>query len=208
MLGRLLILGAGGHGRAVADVAAACGWTVAGFTDRPGADPRVLGDDQDLPALSRSTGIDAGVIGVGNSALQRRSALFDRLRESGLPIPALVHPRATLSSSARVGPGSVVFPAAVLGAGVTVAENVVIYSGVIVEHDCRIADHAYVSPGAVLSGSVVLEIGAFIGAGAVILPGVTIGKHAVVGAGAVVLTDVQTGETVAGVPARSRESSR
>ncbi|PYN37637.1 MAG: transferase [Candidatus Rokuibacteriota bacterium] len=201
---RLLILGAGGHGRAVADLAAACDWTVAGFTDRPGADPRVLGGDEDLPALARSAPIDAGVIGVGNSALQRRAELFDRLRESRLPIPALVHPRATLSSSARVSAGSVVFPAAVLGAGVTVAENVVIYSGAVVEHDCRIADHAYISPGAILSGAVVVEVGAFIGAGAVILPGVTIGKHAVVGAGAVVLADVLAGETVAGVPARPR----
>ena len=87
---RLLILGAGGHGRAVADLAAACDWTVAGFTDRPGADPRVLGGDEDLPALARSAPIDAGVIGVGNSALQRRAELFDRLRESRLPIPALV----------------------------------------------------------------------------------------------------------------------
>ena len=205
---RLLILGAGGHGRAVADLATACGWTVAGFTDRPGADTKVLGGDDDLPALARSMTVDAGVIGVGNSVLQRRAELFDRLRESGLAIPTLVHPRAMLSSSARAGAGTVVFPGAVLGAGVTVADNVVIYSGAVVEHDCRIADHAYVSPGAVLSGSVVLEIGAFIGAGAVILPGVTIGKHAVVGAGAVVLTDVQTGETVAGVPARSRESAR
>jgi len=205
---RLLILGAGGHGRAVADLAGACGFTVAGFTDRPGADPRVLGNDDDLPALARSASIDAGVIGLGNSALRRRGELFDRLRESGLPIPILAHPRATLSSSVRVGLGSVVFPAVVLGAGTTVGENVVIYSGAIIEHDCRIADHVYISPGVVLSGAVVLEVGAFVGAGAVILPGMTIGKHAIVGAGAVVLADVRTGETVAGVPARPRGSSR
>lgn len=208
MARRLLILGAGGHGRAVADLATACGWTVAGFTDRPGADTKVLGGDDDLPALAHSMAIDAGVIGVGNSALQRRAELFDRLRESGLAIPTLVHARATLSSTARVGAGTVVFPGAVLGAGATVADNVVIYSGAVVEHECRIADHAYISPGAILSGMVVLEVGAFIGSGAVIVPGVTVGKHAVVGAGAVVVADVHAGETVVGVPARPHRSPK
>ena len=201
---RLVILGAGGHGRAVGDLAEACGWSVVGFTDRSAADERVLGRDDDLPALRRSAMIDAGIVGVGNTALQRRAELFDRLRESGLVIATLIHPRATVSSSARVGQGSVVFPATVLGAGVTVGDNVVIYSAAVAEHECRIGDHVYLSPGAILSGAVVVEVGTFIGAGAVILPGLTIGKHAVVGAGAVVVADVPAGETVAGVPARTR----
>jgi len=58
---RLLILGAGGHGRAVADLAAEAGWTVAGFTDR-GSRAQVLGTDRDVGALARAGTIDAGVI--------------------------------------------------------------------------------------------------------------------------------------------------
>jgi sugar O-acyltransferase (sialic acid O-acetyltransferase NeuD family) len=208
MARRLVILGAGGHARAVGDLAEACGWSIVGFTDVSAPGGRVLGRDDDLPALIRSATIDAGVVGVGNTALQRRAELFDRLRESGLAIATLIHPRATVSSSARVGQGSVVFPATVLGAGVTVGDNAVIYSAAVAEHECRIGDHAYISPGAILSGAVVVEVGAFIGAGAVILPGVTISKHAVVGAGAVVLADVHAGGTVAGVPARPRGGSR
>jgi sugar O-acyltransferase (sialic acid O-acetyltransferase NeuD family) len=156
---RLVILGAGGHGRAVGDLAEACGWSVVGFTDRSAADERVLGRDDDLPALRRSALIDAGIVGVGNTALQRRAELFDRLRESGLVIATLIHPRATVSSSARVGQGSVVFPSTVLGAGVTVGDNVVIYSAAVAEHECRIGDHVYLSPGAILSGAVVVEVG-------------------------------------------------
>ena len=201
---RLLILGAGGHGRAVADLAAACGWTVAGFTDRREAGALVLGGDADLPTLARSERLDAGLVGVGNTALGRRAELFQQLRESGLAIPTLVHSHATRAASARLGSGSVVFPAVVLGAGVTVGDNVVLYSAAVAEHDCRIADHVYISPGAILSGAVTVEVGAFIGAGAVVLPGLTIGKRAVVAAGAVVVADVAEGETVAGVPARAR----
>jgi sugar O-acyltransferase (sialic acid O-acetyltransferase NeuD family) len=201
---RLVILGAGGHGRAVADLAETCGWTVAGFTDRSTGTTPVLGRDEDLPALVRSGSIDGGLVGVGATALPKRKALFDRLREAALEIPSLIHPRATLSTSTRVGMGSVVFPAVVLGTGVTIGDNAVIYSATVVEHDCRIGDHVYLSPGVLLSGAVVVEVGAFIGTGAVILPGLTIGKQAVVAAGAVVVADVAAGEVVAGVPAQAR----
>jgi len=201
---RLLILGAGGHGRAVADVAAACGFTVAGFTEPAGAGADVVGTDDDLPALAARLGLDAGLVGVGSTALRRRRLLFDRLGRAGLPAPPLLHPRATASPSARLGAGTVVFAGSVVGAGVEIGANAVLYSGVLVEHDCRVGDDAWLSPGVVLSGAVTIEPGAFLGAGAVVVPGVTIGRDAVVAAGAVVVRDVRPGVTVLGVPARER----
>jgi sugar O-acyltransferase (sialic acid O-acetyltransferase NeuD family) len=207
---RLLILGAGGHGRAVADLARACGFTVAGFTDRslaagsPGTP--VLGTDAELAALIRPQQIDGGVVGVGNTALVRRAQLYGVLVAAGVPQPALVHPRAVVSPSAEVGAGSVVFAGDVLGSGVRFGVNAVLYSGVVVEHECVIGDHAYLSPGVVLSGQVTVEAGAFLGAGAVVLPGLRIGAGAVVAAGAVVTADVPAGQTVMGVPARAARS--
>jgi sugar O-acyltransferase (sialic acid O-acetyltransferase NeuD family) len=198
---RLVILGAGGHGRAVADLAGDCGWAVVGMADRAGAPGATLGDE-DAVAMLRDGRADGGVVGVGNAALARRAALFELLRACGQPAPALVHPRATASRSSRLGGGTVVFAGCVIGAAAWIGDNAVLYSGVLVEHDCMIADHAYLSPGVVLSGGVQVEAGAFLGAGAVVLPGVTIGKGAVVGAGGVVTADVAPDETVAGVPAR------
>ena len=206
---RLLILGAGGHSRAVADLAAEAGWTVAGFTDKAAAPrPGILGTDADVEALARSGAIDAAVVGVGNSALSRRAELFHLLRDRGLVAPALVHPRAVLARSCDVGAGTVVFGGCVLGAGIELGVNGVCYGGVIVEHDCRIGDHCYLSPGVVLAGQVTVEPGAFLGAGAVVVPGVRIGAGAVVAAGAVVVEDVPAGVTVLGVPAHAREARR
>ena len=201
---RLLILGAGGHGRAVADLARTCGFTVAGFTEPAGQGAAVVGTDDDLPGLAARLALDGGVIGVGSTALARRPALFARLAAAGLAAPALVHPRATASPTAHVGAGVVVFAGAVLGTGVEIGADAVLYAGVIVEHDSRIGDHAWLSPGVVLSGGVTVEPGAFLGAGAVVIPGVTIGRDAVVAAGAVVTVDVRPGATVLGVPARPR----
>jgi UDP-perosamine 4-acetyltransferase len=179
---RLLILGAGGHGRAVADRALACGFTVAGFTEPGGAGRDVVGTDDDLPGLAARLRLDGGVVGVGNTALARRPELFARLRQLGVPTPRLVHPGAVVSPSARIGDGTVVFPHVVVGADCVVGMNVVIYSGSVIEHDCRIEDHAYLSPGAILCGEVQVHERAFIGAGAVAVPGAVIGREASVDA--------------------------
>ena len=192
---RLLVVGDGAHARAVADVARACGWSVAGFLGARGAaaGAGVIGSDGDLAALAAANRFDAAVVGVGNTALARRPALFARLRDLGTAIPSLVHPSAVVSPSATIGDGAVVFPLVVVGAGAVVGEDAVLYSGAVVEHDCRIGDHAYLGPGVILCGDVRVEAGAFVGAGAIVVPGVVVGKKAVIGAGARVIMDVGAG---------------
>ena len=70
MAGRLLILGAGAHGRAVADLARSCGFTVAGFTDRSSSagntSTPVLGTDAELATLIRAQRIEGGIVGVSS----------------------------------------------------------------------------------------------------------------------------------------------
>ena len=208
--GRLLILGAGGHGRAVADLARACGFTVAGFTDRSASAGNtgtpVLGTDAELATLIRAQRIDGGIVGVGNTALARRAQLYRILVTARVPQPSVIHPRAVASPSSEVGAGTVVFAGCVLGSEAKIGVNVVLYSGVVVEHECSIGDHAYLSPGVVLSGQVTVEADVFLGAGAIVLPGLCIGRAAVVAAGAVVTADVPAGQTVMGVPARAARS--
>jgi sugar O-acyltransferase (sialic acid O-acetyltransferase NeuD family) len=190
---RLLILGAGAHARAVADVALACGWSSAGFVGASGAPltaPGVVGSDDDLPRLVASRKFDGAVVGVGNAVLARRPTLFARLRDLRIATPTLVHPTAAVSPSARIGAGSIVFPQVAVGAAVVIGEDAVVYSGAVVEHDCRVGDHAYLAPGVILCGNVRVETAAFLGAGAIVVPGVVIGQEASVPAGARVAGDV------------------
>src|SRR5207247_10355845 len=134
--------------------------TAAGLTDRAGAPrPGLLGTDAVVGALAPAGKLDAAVVGVGNTALPRRAELFRLLYDCGLATQALVHPRAVLARSSRIGDGSVVFGGCVLGAGVEVGVNGVGYSGVIVEDDCRIADHRHPAAGVLLPGPVTIEWG-------------------------------------------------
>ncbi|HEX6038651.1 acetyltransferase [Longimicrobium sp.] len=208
---RFLVWGAGGHGRVVADMVRAAGGTVVGFVDRdaarpgrvaaPGAPPVLLTEEEVLRALAADAagrGWDALAAGIGDNRARLRA--FERA--AGGAWPAVAHPTAVRSPSARVGEGTVVMPLAVLNADARVGRAAIVNTGAVVEHDCEVGDGAHLSPGCVLAGGARVGEGAWIAAGAVVLPGVCVGPWAVVGAGAVVRRDVAADTVVAGVPAR------
>lgn len=208
---RILVLGAGGHGRAVLDLLLALhgpgSFEVAGLVDAARRPPAtvlgvpVLGDEGLLPAL-RAEGVTDAAPAIGDNAARVAAAV--RLTALGFTLPALVHPAAVVGRGAEIGAGAVVMARAVIGPEARIGALALINTGAIVEHDCVVEDAAHVAPGAVLTGGVRVGARAFVGAGAVARPGVRIGAGAIVGAGAAVVEDVPDGATVTGVPARAR----
>lgn len=201
---KLLLLGAGGHAKAVIEVARARGIEIVGLVaEAPvGArvmDVAVIGTDGDLVRL-HADGIEAAFVAVGDNAVRQR--LVRHLRALGFTVPAIVHPSAVISPSAAIGDGVVVMPLAFVGAESQIGEAAILNSAAIVEHDGRIASAAHIAPGAVLAGDVVVGERTLVGVGAVVRPGVRIGADAVIGAGAAVVADVAAGARVAGTPAR------
>jgi sugar O-acyltransferase (sialic acid O-acetyltransferase NeuD family) len=215
---RFAVWGAGGHGRVVADLIRVTGNLVAGFVDRDwarvgelsGSDPAIVRwtEAEFVASLDRGyfpVPVTAAALGIGDNDL--RWVAYGRL--AGRPVPALIHPSASVGAEVSLAPGVVVMAGAVLNPGVSVGPAAIINSHAVVEHDCQIAEGAHVSPGAVLSGGVRIGALAWIGAGAILLPGVKVGARAIVGAGTVVLHDVAPGTIVVGNPARllrSRDS--
>jgi UDP-perosamine 4-acetyltransferase len=201
----ILVLGSGGHGKAVLDLLMAHGgWRIAGVVD--GA-PRVaavlgvpvLGDETAVAGLV-ADGVAAAHPAIGHNA--QRIAAGSRLLAAGFALPPLVHPAAVIGHGATLGEGVAVLARAVVGPDARIARLALVNTGAIVEHDCDIGEAAHIAPGAVLAGGVRIGAGAMVGAGAVIRPGVIVGAGAIIGAGAAVLADVPPGVTVAGVPAQ------
>ena len=203
--GNLIVLGAGGHGKVVADLALAAGYCVLGFVDdRAPSAPlpgyALLGRISDLASLFAEEPAARLAVAVGDNRIRMdlaaRCAVGDDL------FPTLVHPASAISSFACLGWGTVVLPGAVVNAGTLVGRHVILNSGCSVDHDCRIGDFAHISPGAHLAGNVRVGLGAQVGIGASVIQGVRIGEWSLVGAGSVVLEDVPSGVVVAGIPAR------
>ena len=201
----MAILGAGGHGRVVADCAEAAGWDEIVFFDDASVDGPgpVAGRADDL--LERARDYDGVVVAIGDNAT--RLAWHRRLQERGLTPAVVIHPRAVVSSRCAIGPGSVLVAGAVVNIGARLGDAVIVNTGATVDHDCVLGDGVHVSPGANLAGGVVVGAESWIGIGAAVREGVQIGARVRIGAGAAVVTSVSDSATVAGVPARLLKST-
>jgi len=205
---KLLIWGAGGHGKVVLDVVRA----QATFTDIVFIDDgariscgdfqgcRIVGDRTELTRL-RALGYTHFVVAIGCNDV--RAKCFRAAFEAGIEPATFIHPAAAVSRCATIAAGTVVMAKAVINAASVVGTNCIVNSGAIVEHDCILADHVHVAPGVVLGGGVGIGAYSLVGLNSSVLPGTEIGERAIVGAGTVVLANVAPGDTVVGAPARS-----
>jgi sugar O-acyltransferase (sialic acid O-acetyltransferase NeuD family) len=204
----LVIVGAGDHGRVIAEAARAAGHSILGFV-QPSGPAGSAGEVDGLPILGTlddpqvqaRVGHEASfVVALGSNA-PRKAAYAECLRHGWQPA-SIVHPTAILLGGSRIGEGSQVCAAAVIGVGAEVGADVIVNTAASVDHDGRIHDHAFIGPGARLAGRVTVEAGAHVGIGAVVREGCTIGAWSYVAAGAVVVSDVPGHTRVAGIPAR------
>ena len=200
----LLILGAGGHGRVVADVALESGHRSIAFLDDAPDAPR---PDLGIPVLGPLRLAEdlmqdwpSACVAIGNNA--RRQQLFATLRAAGFSLPTLVHRSAVVSRFAKLGDGVVVAAGAVINAGASIGDACIVNTGAHIDHDCVLGEATHVAPGATLSGCVVTGMRTWLGTGCAIKQGVRIADDALVGVGAAVVCDLLSAGTYVGVPAR------
>ncbi len=209
---KIVIIGAGGHGRVVLDIIRNNHqFKVSGFLDSNDAlhnrvmdGVEILGDLSLLKKLPEM-GIGAAIVAIGDNRV--RKAYAEICTKNGISLVSAIHPSACIAGNAHIGRNVVIAAGANICAHAVIEDSVILNTGSIVDHESHIHQAAHICPGVKLAGHVTVKHSAFVGIGATIIQGVTVGEYAVVGAGAVVLQDVPRYSTVVGVPARIAKTS-
>lgn len=204
------ILGASGHGKVVAEIAALNGYTDIEFFDDRWPALRdiegwcVSGDSASLHKNIERFELVVVAIGNNQVRLEKQRALS----AAGAQLSVLIHPRAVVSQYSYIGVGSVVMANAVINPFANIGQACIINTSATVDHDCQLADAVHVSPGCNLAGGVKVGSCSWIGIGSQIKQLVTIGTGVTVGAGATVVNDIPSCRTVVGTPARATNQSQ
>jgi sugar O-acyltransferase (sialic acid O-acetyltransferase NeuD family) len=199
----LAILGAGGHGKVVADIAEQSGWNVHFFD---GAHPQVnhcgvwsvVGNEEYL--IDHCSAYSAVFIAIGNNAIREKK--HNKLKSAGFNIATLISPTATTSKYSNIGEGVLVVGNACINIGAHIHTGAIINTGANIDHDCIIDEFSHISPGANLAGEVRIGTRTWVGVGSSVIQGIEVGHDVIIGAGSVVINNLPAQNTAVGCPAR------
>ena len=186
-MNRLIIIGAGGHGKVIADNALKNGYTDICFVDDNATGEcmglPIVGVCNDLVRLN--DGETDFVIGVGTNKTRKKIA-----EKYDIHWITLVHPSAQLAINVSIGKGTVIMAGAVIIVFATIGEHCIINTCAVVEHDNVIENYAHISPNVSLGGTVHIGELTHIGIGATVSNNINVCDNCIVGAGAVVVRDI------------------
>lgn len=195
---QLIIIGASGHGKVIADIAKKLGYSKIVFLD----DDESVHECGGYPVLGRSSEvgtIEADVIvGIGNAGVR------ERIQES-IPnekLTTLIHPDAVIAEDVVVGKGTVIMAGAVVNPGARIGKGCIINTCSSVDHDCNVGDYVHIAVGSHLCGTVTVGNSTWVGAGAIVSNNVGICSDCMIGAGAVIVKNIDLAGTYIGNPAK------
>ena len=203
MKDKLIIIGASGHGKVVADIAIKMNkWQSIAFLD----DDESIKTSMGLEVISNTT--DAFTykdkadffVGIGSNAI--REKIQEKLIDEELNVVSLIHPSAVIGTDVEIGIGTVVMAGVVINSSSRIGKGCIINTSSSLDHDNMIEDYVHISPGVNMAGTVKVGNGSWIGIGSVISNNVNICSGCKVGAGAVVVKDITEPGTYVGVPVR------
>ncbi|UUO23941.1 acetyltransferase [Colwellia sp. M166] len=204
----LVIIGAGGHGRVVAD----CAESTAVYHEIIFLDDcfSTRKNNRHWPIVGpidswteHSDNADF-IVAVGSNAL--RESLLQRLFATESYIATLIHPTAFVSSHCDIAQGVVIFANAVVNVGARIDEGCIINTAATIDHDCHIQAYCHIAPGVNIAGGVNVGKRSWLGIGSSVVEYITIAENTQSGAGAVITRATQSNTLYLGVPAQPTRS--
>lgn len=196
VLNKLIIIGASGHGKVIADIAVKNGYEDIVFLD----DDENVKECAGFPVIGKTCearGMDGDkIVAIGNPKVR------ERIQKEISGVITLIHPNAVISRRVEIGEGSVFMAGAVINSDVVIGEGCIINTGASVDHDCWVGDFVHISVGAHVAGTCSIGDRSWVGAGAVVSNNVSMCSDCMIGAGAVIIKDIKKPGTYIGVPAK------
>lgn len=203
---KLLIIGASGHGKVVANIAADCGeWDEISFLDD---DIQKMGSI----ILGRFKVIDLiksienylkeydFFVGIGDVRI--REQITKELLGKGASLATIVHPSSVIGLDVEIGSGTVVMPGCIINCSTEIGNGCIVNTGSTIDHDCVLGSFVHLSPGVNVSGTVEINSRTWLGTGSSVINNIFICENCKIGAGAVVVNDIFNAGTYIGVPAK------
>lgn len=203
MKDKLLILGASGHGKVVADIALRMNkWKNIAYLDddeniTSSLGIRVIGKSIDFLKYISDYEL---FVAIGKN--DTREKIQQQLEAAGACVPVLVHPSAIIGEQVELGSGTVLMAGVIINNSTKIGKGCIINTGVTLDHDNLIEDFVHVSPGVHTAGTVKIGKRTWLGIGSIVSNNVNITNDCIIGAGAVVNKDIIESGTYIGLPAR------
>lgn len=207
---KVVIIGAGGHARVIADIIKKSNDELIGFLDDnveiQGKNifdsKNVIGFIKDCNEIQNNNFEYFFVVGIGDNRV--RKTISEKY--SNLKWYTAIHPSVVTGTDVEIGEGTVAMAGSVINTGTKVGKHCIINTCASLDHDDIIEDYVHISPGAHLAGKVKVGEGSWICAGVTIVNNVNIGQSVIVGAGATVIDNIRENNvTYVGVPAKRIE---
>lgn len=161
----LLVYGADELAWTVASLARLLGHEVRGYIDDFRDGEGIVGGLDEALSLHPDCHV---ALGIGYANLDARWRAWERVRDAGRAVAALVHPRAIVAESAVLASGCVVMAGAIVDERATLGEAVLVWPGACISHDACVGENCSISPHATLCGFVTVGAHSFIGAAAAV----------------------------------------
>lgn len=204
---KVIIIGAGGHAKVIADIIEKSGDQIVGFLDDKIEkntiiikDYKVIGDLNNRFSLAIANEDYEFIIAIGDNKKRKEISTSPNLK-----FYTAIHPSAQIGINVEIEEGTVIMANVCINSSSRVGKHCIINTGAIIEHDNIIENYVHISPNATLGGTVKVEELTHIGIGATVKNNVTICKNCTVGAGAVVVKNIIKAGTYIGVPAKKLE---
>lgn len=204
---KVIIIGAGGHAKVIADIIEKSKDIVVGFLDDVKEKNeiiikekhyKVIGKIEECVEMQEENKDIQFIIGIGDNETRKKIAK----KYNNLKYYTAIHPSSQIALDVEIGQGTVIMANTCLNTSAKIGKQCIVNTGAIVEHDNEISDYVHISPNATLCGTVKIGELTHVGAGATIKNNTNICNNCVIGAGTVVVKNIKRSGKYIGIPAK------